>query len=146
MRTLGNLIWLILAGWWLAIGYALAGLLMMILIITIPFGIQAFKLAGYVIWPFGRAVVPIPKSAAAKAPSVVANILWFVLAGIWLAIGHIVSAILLAITIIGIPFAVVSFKMAGLALFPFGKTVVPARVAEDYGEPGQVIVVGGPPR
>ena len=93
MRLLLNVIWLILSGLWLAIGYAIAGVIMFILIVTIPFGIQAFKLAGYALWPFGRTVV---KKASAGAGSVIGNVLWLVLAGWWLALGHLVTAFFLA--------------------------------------------------
>ena len=96
---------------------------MFILIITIPFGVQAFKLAGYSLWPFGRTVV---KKPTAGAGSVIGNILWLVLAGWWLAVGHIVTAALLAITIIGIPLAIGNVKLVPIALWPFGHEVVPA--------------------
>ena len=103
MRTLLNVIWLVLSGLWLAIGYAIAGVIMCILIVTIPFGLQAFKLAGYSLWPFGRTVVKRPEAGGA---SVVGNVLWLLLAGWWLALLHLGSALLLAITIIGLPLAV----------------------------------------
>jgi uncharacterized membrane protein YccF (DUF307 family) len=124
MKVLGNIIWLVLAGIWMAIAYVLTGILMFITIIGIPFGVQAFKLAGFALWPFGRVVVRNPTSDVAL--STIANVLWFILAGIWLAIGHVITGVLLMITIIGIPFGIASFKMAGLALVPFGKTVVRA--------------------
>lgn len=123
MRTLLNVMWLILSGIWLAIGYALAGLIMFVLIITIPFGMQAFKLAGYSLWPFGRTVV---KKPSAGAGSVVGNLLWLLLAGWWLALGHLVTAFLLAITIIGIPLAYANVKLIPVALWPFGREIVPA--------------------
>jgi uncharacterized membrane protein YccF (DUF307 family) len=113
---------LVLSGIWLAIGYALAGIVMFILIITIPFGVQAFKLAGYSLWPFGRTVV---KKPTAGAGSVVGNILWLVLAGWWLALGHIITAFFLAITLIGIPLALGNLKLVPVALWPFGREVVP---------------------
>lgn len=122
MRLVLNVIWLLLAGIWLAISYVLAGVLLCITIIGIPFGIQAFKLSGYALWPFGRALVP--SAGRNKGLSVVGNVLWFVLAGWWLALEHLVTGILLCITIIGIPLGVASFKMAGAALVPFGKEVV----------------------
>jgi uncharacterized membrane protein YccF (DUF307 family) len=121
MRTLLNIIWLIFSGFWLAVGYALAGVVMCILIITIPFGIQAFKLARFALWPFGRTVV---KKSDAGAGSVIGNIIWLVLAGWWLAIMHIVSAVILAITIIGIPLAVADIKLVPIALWPFGREIV----------------------
>lgn len=124
MRTIGNILWLVLAGIWMAIAYVIAGIIAFVLIITIPFGVQAFKLAGYALWPFGRVVVQRPDSDMAL--SAVGNVIWFVFAGIWLAIGHLITGMFLCITIIGIPFGVASFKLAGLALFPFGKTIVSA--------------------
>lgn len=122
MRVVLNILWLVLAGLWLAIGYLLAGALLCITVIGIPFGVQAFKLAGYALWPFGRALVP--SATRHKGLSVVGNILWFVLAGWWLALLHLFTGILLCITIIGIPLGVASFKMAGGALVPFGKEIV----------------------
>jgi uncharacterized membrane protein YccF (DUF307 family) len=122
VRTLLNIIWLVLAGFWLAVAYVLAGVLLCITIIGIPFGVQAFKLAGYALWPFGRVLVPSPTRP--KGLSVVANILWFILAGWWLALAHLVTGILLCLTIIGIPLGVADFKMAGAALVPLGKEIV----------------------
>jgi len=107
----------------MAIAYAIAGLFMFILIVTIPFGVQAFKLAGFALWPFGRVMVDIPERSGGCL-NTVGNILWLLLAGIWLAIGHLISALLLAITIIGIPFAVANVKLAGAALVPFGRSVM----------------------
>ena len=124
MRTIGNLLWLVLAGIWLSIGYLVAGVICCITIIGIPFGVQSFKLAGYALWPFGRVVVRRPD--ANDGVSVIANVIWLVFGGIWLALGHVVAGLLLCITIIGIPFGVASFKMAGLALVPFGKEIVDA--------------------
>jgi uncharacterized membrane protein YccF (DUF307 family) len=121
VRLLLNLIWLVLAGFWLAIAYALAGLIMFVLIITIPFGFAAFRLAGFVLWPFGRTVV---RQADAGTPSLVGNVLWFILAGLWIAIGHILTGIALCVTIIGIPFGWANIKLALVALAPLGKEVV----------------------
>ena len=121
MRTIGNILWFIFAGLWLAIGYFLAGIVMCILIITIPFGIASFRIAGYALWPFGRVVVRKPTAGTA---SFVGNVIWFILAGLWLAIGQIMTGIVLCITIIGIPFGIASFKMAGLAIAPLGKEIV----------------------
>ena len=121
MKTIGNILWFFLAGLWLAIGYALAAVIMCILVITIPFGIASWRMATYVIWPFGRSVVTRPGAGAA---STIGNILWFILAGIWIAIEHVITGVLLCITIIGIPFGIVSFRMAALALAPLGKDVV----------------------
>ena len=128
MRTIGNILWLILGGLAMAIGYALAGLVMFVLIITIPFGIQSFKLAGFTLWPFGRVMVEIPGKGGCL--NTVGNVLWVILAGIWLALGHLFWALVLAITIIGIPFAVANVKLAGAALVPFGRTVMSKEAAE----------------
>jgi uncharacterized membrane protein YccF (DUF307 family) len=122
LRTVLNVIWLILAGIWLALGYLIAAVIMVIFIITIPFAKQAWKLAGYALWPFGRTLVP--SATRGKGTRVVGNILWFVLVGWWLALEHLMVGILLCITIIGIPLGVGAFKMAGAALVPFGKEVV----------------------
>jgi uncharacterized membrane protein YccF (DUF307 family) len=122
MRTLGNILWFLLAGLWLAIGYAVAGLIAFILIITIPFGIASFRLAGYVIWPFGRTVV---WQREAGVWSVIGNIIWVIVVGWELAIAHLVAGLLLFITIIGIPLGVACWKMIPLALFPLGREVVP---------------------
>jgi uncharacterized membrane protein YccF (DUF307 family) len=129
MRTVLNIIWLILCGWWMALAYAIAGVVMCVLIITIPFGLQAFKLAGFMLWPFGRTVV---RRSDAGAPSVIGNVIWLVLVGWELAIGHLVSAALLAITIIGIPLALANLKLVPISLLPFGRIIVP--VAEAQGE------------
>jgi uncharacterized membrane protein YccF (DUF307 family) len=124
MRTLLNLLWLVLSGFWLFLGYALAGIVMCILIITIPFGIASFRLAGYVLWPFGRTVVPRPGAGVA---SLIGNLIWFVLAGLWIAIGHIFSGIVLCLTIIGIPLGIANFKLAAVAVAPLGKDIVSTR-------------------
>jgi uncharacterized membrane protein YccF (DUF307 family) len=121
MRTLLNIIWLILSGFWLFVGYMLAGIVMCILIITIPFGIQAFKLARFALWPFGRTV---EKKDTAGAGSVIGNIIWLILAGWWLALMHIITAVALAITIIGIPLAWANLKLVPVALWPFGREIV----------------------
>jgi uncharacterized membrane protein YccF (DUF307 family) len=123
MRTVLNVLWFVLSGLWLAIGYFVVGLLLCVLIVTIPFGIACFRLAAFVLWPFGRAVVRKP---GAGAPSTIANVIWFVLAGIWMAIAHVVLGIALCLTIIGIPLGLGNFKLAAVALAPLGKEIVPA--------------------
>ncbi|HEX2805281.1 MAG TPA: YccF domain-containing protein [Kineosporiaceae bacterium] len=132
MRTLLNLIWLVLSGFWLAVGYAAAGVVMMILIVTIPFGVASFRLAGFVIWPFGRTVVPKPSAGAA---STIGNVLWFLLAGLWIAIAHVVTAIPLFLTIIGIPLAIANLKLAAVALAPLGKDIVDVHDPRAAGHP-----------
>jgi uncharacterized membrane protein YccF (DUF307 family) len=109
----------------MAFGYVVSGVLLCVTIIGIPFGLQAFKLAGYALWPFGRALVP--SRGRHKGLSVIGNILWFVLAGWWLALGHLFTGVLLCLTIVGIPLGVASFKMAGAALVPFGKEIANLR-------------------
>ncbi|MDX6351614.1 MAG: hypothetical protein QOF84_6404 [Streptomyces sp.] len=122
MRTLLNIIWLIVWGLWMAIGYALLGLLMFVFIITIPWGIASFRIANYVLWPFGRTTVERPDAGAA---SFAGNIIWLVLAGVWLALGHIVAGIGFCLTIIGIPFGIANFKMVPISLVPLGREIVP---------------------
>ncbi|GAB2665560.1 YccF domain-containing protein [Prescottella soli] len=121
MRILLNIIWLIFGGLWLALGYFLAGVVMCILIITIPFGIASFRIGLYALWPFGKTVIDKP---TAGVGSLIGNIIWLLLAGIWLAIGHIVSAIAMAITIIGIPLAIANLKIIPVTLMPLGKEIV----------------------
>lgn len=122
MRTVLNIIWLVLAGLWLAVAYLLAAIVMAITIIGIPFAVQAFKLALYALWPFGRSL--IPSQSRHRGLSAVANILWFILAGWWLALAHLLTGCLLCLTIIGIPIGIADFKMAAAALAPFGKQIV----------------------
>jgi len=121
VRFILNLLWLVLSGIWLALGYAVAGIIMCVLIITIPFGIASFRLAAFVLWPFGRTVVRRPDAGAASA---VGNVLWFVLVGLWMAIAHVVLGVLLCITIIGIPLGLGNFKLAAVAIAPLGKEIV----------------------
>ena len=121
MRTFLNLLWLVLSGIWLALGYVLAGIVMCVLIITIPFGIASFRLAAYVLWPFGRTVVRRPDAGAASA---VGNVLWFLLVGSWMAIAHLVLGFLLCMTIVGIPLGLGNFKLAAVAVAPLGKEIV----------------------
>lgn len=123
MRTIGNLLWLVLAGIWLALAYLVAGFLTFITIIGIPFGIQAFKLAGYALWPFGRVVVRRPRADVSL--STLGNVIWFILGGWFLVLLHLLTGLLLLLTIVGIPLGIANIKMAGLALAPFGKQIVP---------------------
>ena len=123
MRTIGNILWLILAGIWLAIGYAIAGLLTCLTIIGIPFGVQAFKLALFSLWPFGRTVVRKQEGGCLEVGF---NVVWLVLFGWELFLLHIMAGSLLCITIIGIPFGIEVFKLSVLALWPFGRTIVDA--------------------
>jgi uncharacterized membrane protein YccF (DUF307 family) len=127
----------VLAGFWLAIGYVVAGIIAFILIITIPFGIASFRLAGFVVWPFGRTAV---WRREAGFWSVIGNIIWLVLLGWELALAHLIAGALLCVTIIGIPFGIACWKMIPLALVPLGREVVPiSDVGSDpYGVPHRV--------
>jgi len=121
MKTLLNLIWLVLAGFWLAVGYVVAGVICCVLIVTIPFGIASFRMANYVLWPFGRTVVDKP---TAGAMSTIGNVIWLIVAGWWLALEHILTGIAQCVTIIGIPLGIANFKMVPISLMPLGKDIV----------------------
>jgi uncharacterized membrane protein YccF (DUF307 family) len=131
-----NLIWLVFGGFWLALAYVFAGILNMITIIGIPFGIQAFKLAGYALWPFGRVVVE--RTGRDVGLSTLGNVVWFIFGGFWLAMIHLVTGLFLCLTIIGIPLGIADIKMAGLAIAPFGRRIVSKR---DLATMTNVIVV-----
>ena len=122
MQTLGNILWLIFVGIWLAIGFVIAGIIMFILLITIPFGIQAFKLAGFALWPFGRHVEYTDRVASPLR--IIGNILWIIFGGLWLAVHCLIGGVILCITIIGIPFGIQAFKLIPIALMPFGAEVI----------------------
>lgn len=124
MRLLGNIIWLLFGGLATGIGWWIAGLLAAITIIGIPFAIAAFRIGTFSFWPFGREIVDRPEGEAGKVLILLGNIIWIVLGGIWLALAHLVFALLLGITIIGIPFAVQHLKLAHLSLTPYGKMIV----------------------
>ena len=126
MKTIGNILWFVLCGVWLGIAYLVAGLLACVTIIGIPFGIQAFKLAGYVMWPFGRELLESPGARFSKG---VMNVIWIIVGGFWLALEHVIFGVLLCLTIIGIPFGIKNFSMAKLALFPFDYSVGPTDAA-----------------
>lgn len=138
MKIVGNVLWLVLAGFWLAIGYVVAGVVNCLTIIGIPFGIQSFKLAGYALWPFGRTVVEIPNRDVGLG--CLGNGLWFIFGGFWLALTHVLLGLVLCVTIIGIPLGIVSFKMARLALAPFGKRIVKTSAIP----PGSTVFVAPP--
>jgi uncharacterized membrane protein YccF (DUF307 family) len=122
MSTVGNILWFVVAGVWLGLGYALAGLLLCLTIIGIPFGVQAFKLASFTLWPFGRAAVPAAGSGGLL--EAVFNLLWLVLFGWELFVGHLLAGLVLCLTIVGIPFGLQAFKLSVLSLWPFGRTIV----------------------
>jgi uncharacterized membrane protein YccF (DUF307 family) len=126
MRTIGNVLWFVLAGWWLGLAYVVAGVLACVLIVTIPFGIASFRLAGFAVWPMGRRVVV---AREAGLPSLIGNVIWIALFGWELAVLHVFAGLLLMITIIGIPFGIASIKLGALALVPLGTRVVEAEGA-----------------
>jgi uncharacterized membrane protein YccF (DUF307 family) len=126
MRTLLNIIWLVLSGFWMFLGYVAAGVLLCILIITIPWGIASFRIGAYALWPFGRTIVSKP---TAGVGSFLGNVVWVVLAGWWLAIGHILTGVAMCLTIIGIPLGLASFKLVPVSLMPLGKDIVPVEQA-----------------
>ena len=133
MRTLGNILWFVLAGVWLAIGYVAAGIVACILIVTIPFGIASFRLAAFVVWPFGRTTV---WRRDAGVWSMIGNVVWIVFLGWELALMHLVAGLLLMITVVGIPLGIASWKMIPLSLMPLGREIVPLGSARDpYGLP-----------
>jgi uncharacterized membrane protein YccF (DUF307 family) len=124
MTLLLNVIWLVFSGIWMAIAYCILGALACLTVVGIPFGIAAFRIANYALWPFGREIV---RRADHGAASTVGNIAWFVVAGLWLAIGHAVSGAILCLTVIGIPLGLANFKMIPVSLTPLGREVVPSR-------------------
>ncbi|HEY0539577.1 MAG TPA: YccF domain-containing protein [Actinoallomurus sp.] len=130
MRTLLNLIWLIFAGFWLALGYFLAGIICCVLIITIPFGIAAFRIGTFALWPFGQTIV---RRQDAGVMTAAGNVIWFLVAGLWLAIGHLLTGIALCVTIIGIPLGLANFKLIPVSLAPLGTEIVPADDPRAFG-------------
>jgi uncharacterized membrane protein YccF (DUF307 family) len=125
VQTLGNILWLIFVGLWLAIWFVVAGIVMFILIITIPFGIQAFKMAGFALWPFGRHIEY--RGRVASPLHIIGNIIWIIFGGLWLAVHCLIGGAILCITIIGIPFGIQAFKLIPVVLMPFGADVVSDR-------------------
>ena len=121
MKFIGNIIWMVLGGLLISLYYAIMGLLFCITIIGIPFGMQLFKMAGFALWPFGHEVTSGPNDSGCLA--IIMNIIWIVFGGIEIALMHVSLGIGFCITIIGIPFGLQHFKMALLALVPFGKNI-----------------------
>jgi uncharacterized membrane protein YccF (DUF307 family) len=122
MRLILNVVWLVFGGLWLALGYLLAALICFLLIVTIPFGFAALRIAWFTLWPFGRTIVDKP---GAGDGALVGNVLWIVLCGFWLALGHLTTAVAMAATIIGIPLALANLKLIPVSLMPLGKQIVP---------------------
>jgi uncharacterized membrane protein YccF (DUF307 family) len=126
LRFILNIIWLVLCGFWMAIAYAIAGIICFVLfflVVTIPFGIAAFRIAGYVLWPFGRS---IERREGAGVGSLIGNIIWIILFGWELALGHLITGVALCITIIGIPLGLANFKIIPISLVPLGVHIVPS--------------------
>ena len=121
MRIVLNVIWLLLCGIWMWLSYVIAGLFICLFVVTIPFGIASVRIASYALWPFGRTVVNRP---GAGIPSFIGNVIWFLFAGVWIALAHLVTGVLLVCTIIGIPLALANFKLIPVSLAPLGKEIV----------------------
>ena len=143
MKLLLNVIWLVFGGLVMAFGYALVALVMFVLIITIPFGIASARIALFCVWPFGRTIV---RRRDAGAGSLIGNVIWFVLAGWWLALGHVVTGVLMCLTIIGIPLGLANFKLIPVSLTPFGREIVDLDEARRLGYPTQVAMPSNPSR
>jgi uncharacterized membrane protein YccF (DUF307 family) len=122
MRLILNIIWLVLCGFWLALAYAFAAIICFLLVITIPFGIAALRIAAFALWPFGRTVVLRPDAGVASG---IGNVIWFVFCGWWLALAHLITGVALCLTIIGIPLGLANFKLIPISLMPLGREIVP---------------------
>jgi uncharacterized membrane protein YccF (DUF307 family) len=137
VRLLLNIIWFVLAGLWMAIGYAIAAFICFILVITIPFGIAALRIAVFALWPFGKTVVRRDDAGIASG---IGNVLWLLLCGWWLALGHLLTGLVLCLTIIGIPLCLANFKLIPISLLPLGREVVSMEHARASGLSGSVEV------
>ncbi len=122
MKLLGNIIWILFGGLFIALYYFMFGLLLCLTVVGIPFGLQLMKIAGFTLWPFGHEVQAGPQDSGCL--SVCMNILWIIFGGIEIALTHLGLGVVFCVTIIGIPFGLQHFKMALLALVPFGKIIV----------------------
>lgn len=122
MNLILNLIWFIFGGFFLALGYFLFGVLACLLIVTIPAGVASFRMAKFALWPFGRSVIQPVEGTGGL--STITNVIWFVVAGLWLALGHVTTAVAQAVTIVGIPLAIANLRMIPVTCFPFGRRIV----------------------
>ena len=134
MSTIGNIIWIVLGGVWMSLGWVIAGVIMYLTVIGIPWGRSCFVIAGFTLLPFGNEAVPRElvtgrDDVGTGDAGLVGNLIWLLLAGWWLALGHAVTGIGVCLTVIGIPFGIQHFKLAGISLMPIGKTIVPKEVA-----------------
>jgi uncharacterized membrane protein YccF (DUF307 family) len=130
VRLILNVIWFVLAGVWMAIAYAIAALICFVLIITIPFGIASLRIAMFALWPFGKTIVKRPDAGIASG---IGNVIWFILCGWWLAIGHLITGTLLCLTVIGIPLGLANFKLISVSLLPMGREIVSIEQARAQG-------------
>jgi len=137
VRFVLNLIWLVFGGVWLALGYAVVAVIMCLLIVTIPFGVAAGRMARFCVWPFGTTLVKRP---GAGAGTLIGNVIWFALAGWWLAVGHVVTGVLMCLTIVGIPLGLANFKLIPVSVAPLGRDVVPIEHARQAGYVAHVAV------
>ena len=137
MRLLLNIIWFVLAGVWMAIGYAFAALICFVLILTIPFGIAALRIAVFALWPFGKTVIRRPDAGIASG---IGNVIWFVLCGWWLALAHLITGTLLCLTIIGIPLGLANYKLIPVSLLPLGREIVSVDQLDAVGDGGYVTI------
>ena len=141
MRLILNVIWFVLAGVWMAIAYAIAALICFVLIITIPFGIASLRIAMFALWPFGKTIVKRPDAGIASG---IGNVIWFILCGWWLAIGHLITGVLLCLTIIGIPLGLANFKLIPVSPLPMGREIVSIEQARAQGLAATVAVATDP--
>jgi uncharacterized membrane protein YccF (DUF307 family) len=125
LRLAGNLLWVLSGGLVMAIGWMIAGILSALTLIGIPWAIAAFRIADFSLWPFGREMIDRKEGRAMKTASLIGNIVWVVIGGWWIALGHLFSALLCALTVVGIPFAWQHVKLAGISFTSLGKEIVP---------------------
>ena len=134
MSTIGNIIWILLGGIWMSIGWVIAGAIMYVTVIGIPWGRSCFVIARFTLFPFGheavsRRAVTGQEDLGTGSAGLLGNIVWLLLAGWWLALGHVLAGLATCLTVIGIPFGIQHFKLAGISLMPVGKTIVPKELA-----------------
>lgn len=144
MRLILNVIWFLLAGLWMALAYLFAALIcfaLFFLVVTIPFGIAALRIGVFALWPFGRTVV---RRSDAGAASAIGNVVWLLLCGWWLALGHLITGVVLCLTIIGIPFGIANFKLIPVSLLPLGRDIVTLEQARLMGAPAEVALAADP--
>ncbi len=134
MSTIGNIIWILLGGIWMSIGWVIAGLIMYVTVIGIPWGRSCFVIARFTLFPFGHEAVSRRRVSGQEdigtgAAGMLGNTVWLLLAGWWLALCHVATGLIVCLTVIGIPFGMQHFKLAGISLMPVGKTIVPKEMA-----------------